>query len=228
MLSVFRLNTWIGAIFAIGATCFVFASCGSLFPGSVKGTLFQRHLNAIYFAGSIPFTTAAWLQLFQAANARTNLESRSTDRRVWLGWYPSEIGWLSCALQFGGTVLFNINTFNAMSSSLNWLQEDLMVWVPDLVGSILFLASGYLAFAETCHAHWAFRPRSLEWWIVLINLLGCIGFMISACYAFVAPGPENQQAITVSTAWTMVGAVCFLIGALMMLFETPQSSVEAV
>jgi predicted membrane protein len=127
-------------------------------------------------------------------------------------------------LQFAGTVLFNFNTFDAMSPSLSWLQQDLMVWAPDVVGSVLFLASGYLAFAETCHAHWAFRPRSLTWWIVWINLLGCIGFMISACFAFVLPGGMSEHAITVSTAWTLQGALCFFIGAVLMLFESPNAA----
>ncbi|WDQ14842.1 hypothetical protein [Rhodopirellula sp. P2] len=220
------LNAWIGTVFAVGAACFVVASCGSLFPWMMEGTVSGDHLNAIYFAGSIPFTTAAGLQLFQAATASARLDDGGLDRPVGFGWYPRDIGWLSSALQFVGTVLFNFNTFDAMSPSLNWLQQDLVVWGPDLVGSILFLASGYLAFIETCHAHWAFQPRSLTWWIVWINLLGCVGFMISACFAFVLPGGMSERAITVSTAWTLQGAVCFLIGALLTLFESPGSGEE--
>ena len=104
------------------------------------------------------------------------------------GWRPHDIGWLSRALQFIGTILFNFNTFDAMIPSLNWFQQDLLIWVPDIVGSILFLASGYLAFIETCHAHWAWNPRSISWWVVFTNLLGCVGFMISALFAIVLPG----------------------------------------
>jgi hypothetical protein len=83
-----------------------------------------------------------------------------------------------------GTLLFNANTFDAMLPGLGWLQQDLAVWIPDFVGSILFLASGYLAFGETCHTYWAWKPQSLSWWITFTNLFGCVAFMISAFFAF--------------------------------------------
>ncbi|SMP71284.1 hypothetical protein SAMN06265222_11416 [Neorhodopirellula lusitana] len=218
------LNTWIGVVFAIGASCFVVASLMSLFPGLAELSVLGSHIDAVYFAGSIPFTIAAWLQLFQAANPNATLSGRTARRRVWFGWYPKEIGWLSCALQFAGTVLFNFNTFDAMSPSLNWWQENLVVWVPDLAGSILFLASGYLAFIEANHKHWAFHPRSLSWWIVFINLLGCVGFMISACFAFTLPSESNNLSVNISTAWTLQGAICFLAGAVLMPFESAESA----
>ena len=165
---------------------------------------------------------AAYLQLFQAANARPALPSNEIiEKRIaFFGWRPNDIGWLSCFLQFAGTVLFNFNTFDAMIPQLTWFEQDLMVWVPNLIGSILFLMSGYLAFAETCHAHWAWNPRSLSWWIVVINLLGCIGFMISASLAFVLPNVEATWRLTLSVSFTLIGAVGFLVGALLMLPET--------
>jgi hypothetical protein len=178
-------------------------------------------INAVFFAGSIPFTIAAYLQLFQAANAGESPrdDTRSSGRPVLFGWRPHEIGWLSSALQLVGTILFNINTFDAMLPSLDWLQQDLAIWAPDFVGSILFLASGYLAFIETCHAHWAWKPSSISWWVVFFNLLGCIGFMIAALFAFVLPGSPNVDAVTISIVFTLQGAICFLIGSLLMLPE---------
>jgi hypothetical protein len=104
--------------------------------------------------------------------------------------------------------------------SLDWWQQDLAIWVPDFAGSILFLASGYLAFIETCHAHWAWKPSSLSWWVVFINLLGCAGFMISACFAFVVPGSPNMDVVNLATAFTLIGSVGFLVGSLLMLPES--------
>ena len=136
-----------------------------------------------------------------------------------LGWRPHDIGWLSCALQFIGTIFFNINTFDAMIPSLTWFQKDLVIWAPNIIGSILFLASGYLAFIETCHAHWAWKPKSISWWVVFANLLGCVGFMLSALFAIVLPGPPNIEAVTLAVLFTLKGAVGFLIGSLLMLPE---------
>jgi hypothetical protein len=214
-----QLNWWIGSVFAIGAALFMAGSILVLAPAIAPG--WSANANAVFFAGSIPFTTAAYLQLFQAANAGGfKLHGAGGERRVkLLGWRPREIGWLSCAFQFVGTVLFNFNTFDAMISGLDWLQQDLVVWAPEAVGSVFFLISGYLAFIETCHKHWAWKPGELSWWITFINLMGCVAFMISAIYSFVPVAPQVFDETTASTVWLLIGATCFFVGSLLMLPE---------
>jgi hypothetical protein len=217
-----ELNWWIGVVFALGSSLFALGGTLTLVPDLASAwSLDSPTVNAIFFAGSIPFTTAAFLQLFQTANMAefANHDKPAAARRVWLGWRPRDIGWLSSALQFAGTLLFNLNTFDAMLSGLNWIQQDRAVWLPDFVGSILFLVSGYLAFIETCHAHWAWKPCSLSWWITFANLLGCVAFMISAVFAFVPQHSPEFGAATVSIAFTSIGAIGFLVGSLLMLPE---------
>jgi hypothetical protein len=218
------LNWWIGVIFAFGSALF---AAGSVL--TIGTSLGQRHSldpNVIFFAGSIPFTTAAYLQLFQAANAGDpGQPDRSVQKpRAVFGWKPLEIGWLSCALQFLGTLLFNANTFNATLPGLPWWQQDLAVWVPDFVGSILFLASGYLAFGEACHTYWAWEPQSLAWWITFTNLLGCIAFMISAFFAFVPKEAFPFNAALISVFFTLLGAFAFLAGSILMLPEASDAA----
>ena len=237
-----QLNWWIGVIFAMGSLLFALASVLSLMPALAQAwSLDSTGINAIFFTGSIPFTTAAYLQLFQAANvdegkgANAGKGAGVSFRRGPMGdshqrlltpfmrlfvWRPSDIGWLSSALQFIGTILFNFNTFDAMIPSLTWFQEDLVIWAPNIIGSILFLASGYLAFIEACHAHWSWKPKSISWWVVFTNLLGCVGFMISAVFAIVGPGAPNVEAATISVLFTLLGAIGFLVGSLLMLPET--------
>lgn len=220
-----NLNWWIGTIFAIGASLFALGSILLLAPSLAKGwSVSTSDINFIYFLGSIPFTTAAYLQLFQSANVPDFQNGSRTRRRSFFGWMPKDIGWLSSALQFIGTLLFNLNTFDAMIPSLSWLQQDLAIWIPDILGSILFLASGYLAFVETCHAHGAWKPRDLSWWITVINLLGCIGFMIAAMFAIILPGPARPEMATIATVFTLQGAVCFFLGAVLMLPETSSAA----
>ncbi len=214
-----QLNWWIGTIFALGSLLFVVASVLSLSPSlAAAWSLDSAQINAIYFAGSIPFTTAAYLQLFQAANAGDRAEGAGRLRLI--GWQPQDIGWLSCVSQFVGTILFNFNTFDAMLPMLNWFKQDLLVWAPNIIGSVLFLTSGYLAFVETCHAHWAWKPNSLSWWVVFINLLGCLGFIVAAILAIVVPGTPDIEIVHVSVFFTLAGAACFLVGSLLMLPET--------
>lgn len=215
------LNWWIGAIFAIGSTLFALASVLFLSATLAQNwSLPSSDINRIYFLGSIPFTTAAYLQLYQAANAPTWIAPRHTFGRVWLGWRPRDIGWTSCALQFAGTLLFNINTFNGMQTGMSWLKTDLAVWMPDVLGSVLFLASGYLAFAESCHRYFAWIPHSLSWWITVANLLGCLAFMVSAIYAFTPPAPGGFGDAGLAVAFTLAGAGGFFVGSLLMMRES--------
>lgn len=217
-----QLNWWIGIVFAVGSLLFVTASLLALTPGLVKSwSLEFIPINAVFFAGSIPFTTAAYLQLFQAANLGDFLEDESSPHQRFqiFGWKPLEIGWLSGALQFVGTILFNFNTFDAMIPSLNWYAQDLLIWAPNMLGSILFLLSGYLAFIEICHAHWAWKPGEISWCVAFVNLLGCVGFMISAVLGIALPGTPNETVANLSLLFTLLGATGFLVGSLLMLPE---------
>jgi hypothetical protein len=84
---------------------------------------------------------------------------------------------------------------------------------------MLFLSSAYLAFIETCHTHWAWQPKNISWWIVLRNLLGCVGFMISALSTIVLPSTRNIEVVHPSIFFTSLGAIGFLVGSLPMLPE---------
>jgi hypothetical protein len=87
------------------------------------------------------------------------------------------------------------------------------------IAAVLFLASGYLAFVETCHSHFAWRPTSFSWWVTLVNLPGCVGFMIAALFAIVLPGPPHGEMATLAIVFTLLGAVCFFVGSCLMLPE---------
>ena len=211
------LNWWIGVLFALGASLFALGGILVLFPTlAQRWGLDETAVNAVFFAGSIPFTTAAYLQLFQAANSPASagaVQAAST----WFGWRPTDLDWLACAMQFAGTLLFNFNTFDALAANLDWLQQDLLVWTPDMVGSGLFLASGYLAFAETSRAGSWWLPGRTAWWMAAVNLLGCVAFMIAAVLAFVPVAASVAAWMAVSTWFTVIGAIAFGVGALLLL-----------
>ncbi len=66
----------------------------------------------------------------------------------------------------------------------------------------------------------AFRPRQISWWVVSINFAGCIGFMVSAIFAVVIPGPPHPTWGFISLALTLQGALSFFAGAVLMIPET--------
>lgn len=217
-----RLNVWIGSGFLIGSAFFAICSALGLYPGLADGFgLSETQINTGFFIGSIFFTTAAYTQLFQSANPRaTPVEPNAGQRLDMIGWRPHDIGWLSSFLQFLGTLLFNLSTFMTLHPSGNWLRDELLIWGPDVFGSILFLSSGYLAVAETSHGYWSWRPNDVSWWSVMVSFAGCVAFMISAVYAFVPQSGAVATMVTHSIVWTLVGAVCFFISAALLLVES--------
>lgn len=154
------------------------------------------------------------MQLFQSANCGG--EERQ-EKFIFFGWKPLDLLWLASALQFIGTLLFNINTFDAMLPDLTVLEENLLIWVPNIEGSILFLISGLLAFKSVARGWWVYKPDNIEWWCAFINLLGCIGFMCSALLSIFLPGVQNPEIATLALGFTLQGALCFLVGALLLL-----------
>jgi len=206
----------IGAVFALGSFLFMLASVLSLLPETSGVSALV--VNTIFFLGSVPFTAAAFMQLVQAANSSdfTADQSASVTRRfAMVGWYPRNAGWLSSFTQFVGTLAFNIDTLDAIIDPRGWYVKNAAIWLPDMVGSILFLVSGYLAFIEVSHRYWTWRPKDLSWQIVFINLLGCIAFMTAAVLGYFPRGPEAAWIATLSTLHTLAGAACFLVGALL-------------
>jgi hypothetical protein len=215
--SAAAMNTWIGVFFAIGAALFALGCLLLLLPSLADSwSLSTQQVNLVFFCGSVPFTLAALLQLLQAELAG---DFHNFGMRSGLSWRLHNTGWLACLLQFIGTLLFNASTWEAMYPGATWLQQDLDNWLPDIAGSILFLASGYLAFVETCHQYGAWLPENYSWWITSINLLGCIAFMGSACLALYLPHQLPPGFTDLSVFLTLVGALAFFVGAVMLPWE---------
>jgi hypothetical protein len=53
----------------------------------------------------------------------------------------------------------------------------------------------------------------------IINMLGSMAFGVSAMYAVVLPKTGDLLDVTAVNAWTLAGAICFLIGAYLLLPE---------
>ena len=93
------------------------------------------------------------------------------------------------------------------------------VWRPDAVGSVCFLVASGLAWFEVCHGWAAWRPRAWSWWITLVNLIGSVAFGVSAVAGYISPATGQLHNAERSNLGTLVGAVCFLAGALLLLPE---------
>lgn len=184
--------------FALGSACFFVGP----FPGFVQ-LVGAGAVGVVFFVGSVFFTLAAGLELREG-----------TVRR---GRWGSDPSWWSAAVQFAGTLLFNVSTFAAMQDSLSTQQDDRLVWAPDLFGSACFLVSGALAYGATTGTSLRPNPVNREWTTAAVNLLGCLLFGISAVASYVIPSSGSILDLAASNWCTSLGALCFFIGALLSL-----------
>ena len=82
-----HLDSAVALLFAAGSTLFMLGGILSLVPAlAAQLALSPAGVNAVYFAGSVPFTTAAGLQLAQAASAQAaQREAGAGKCRGWAG-----------------------------------------------------------------------------------------------------------------------------------------------
>jgi hypothetical protein len=184
----------IAAGFALGSLCFIVGP----FPGVVQ--LVGVGADAvIFFAGSILFTFAASLELRQATLRRGAR-------------FGMDATWWSAAVQWIGTLLFNLDTYDAMQTGLSTHQEDRLIWTPDVIGSACFLVSGVLAYRVAVHK----GERGRAWHMAVINLAGCVLFMVSAIASYVVPASGSVLDLATANWTTSLGAACFLACAVLL------------
>lgn len=202
---------WIGVLFAIGSALFALG----VLP-AYANAVGLRADGLTFFAGSVFFTSAGFLQYREAVDAVP--AGLRHGRRV-LVYLPGRIDWQATAWQSIGTLAFNVSTGLAVGATIGSDLYRHHVWRPDAVGSVCFLVASTLAWYEACHGWFAWRPRSVAWWITLANLAGSVAFGVSAAAAFVQPGTADLLSSPVANLGTLIGAVLFLLGAVLLLVE---------
>lgn len=207
---------WIAVLFAIGSTCFLVAALASQWSSVTR-----PGIGVTFFAGSICFTSAAYLQHWLAVRAASGGPTLRASGRPRLlhpaRWPHAHVDALATLVQLAGTVLFNVNTYNAMDASLTAKQANLRVWTPDMIGSACFLLASALAFANGSRAWLALRPRVRGWWVNALNLLGSVCFGVAAVASLIQPSTNEPVSARIANGGTAAGALCFLLGALLLL-----------
>jgi len=207
---------WIAVLFAVGSLLF---ALGAL-PWYVNA-VGARWDNVTFFAGSVFFTSAGFLTYREAVDAST--PAQNPARRRFFVFQPRRIDWWATAVQLAGTVYFNVSTASATIANLSAQAAHQHVWRPDALGSICFLVASALCWYEVCHSWFAWHPRSWSWWTTLANLVGSIAFGVSAVAAYVDPVTGTLRNAERANLGTFVGAVCFFIGAVLLLPERTAS-----
>ena len=181
--------------FGVGSALFAAGAMLSVMQADVVFT------SVVYALGAVCFTTAAGVQWRSAADHHPPSRLKDPD-------------WMSAAIQFVGTLYFNVMTIRALILSIDATSVSYdAVWQPDVVGSLLFLISSWVAWHPIAreHRHHLLHGRSLL--ICWANMLGSVFFGISAVGAKMLPDGTLRN-----DGWnnwgTFLGAVGFFIAAM--------------
>lgn len=219
------MSWWIGSLFAIGSFCFALGSVPLYFdtvaPGVVAWT---------FFVGSIFFTSAAYLQYHETLHAPGGVLTESARPRPLaslVGWKPHRIDFWAVLVQLVGTVFFNISTFSATQADLTAEQARHLVWAPDVYGSVCFLVASWFAYAEVNRGVLPRPDRSIGWTVAALNMLGSVAFGVSAVAARYVPSTDQSANLGLVNLGTFLGAVCFLVGAVLLPVESARERSSA-
>ena len=157
-------------LFIVGSALF---ALGSFPPYSqlVDG----RAVGITFVIGSLFFTTAALSATVQVIDEDRNDGTRA---RWWSESRVARLRW-AAVIQLAGTLLFNVNTIDAMITTFDVEETNRLVWAPDFFGCIAFLVASHLYWWDTRtrrdgHGN---EPRDSEWWSSLLNYIGSVFFM---------------------------------------------------
>jgi hypothetical protein len=209
-----RTGWWVASLFIVGSACFALGAL-PLYANWVGA----RADGVTYFVGSLFFTSAAALQVLVATGAVPAAGHHPLASVQWraLKRAPDRAEWWAGVVQFVGTVLFNISTFDALQDALSATEADRSVWTPDMLGSIAFLVASALAFADVRRPWLSWRPRDMGWSIATLNMVGSVAFGISAVASYVVPTTGDMRNVQRVNMGTFVGALCFLMGAVLLI-----------
>lgn len=186
--------------FAVGSACFF---VGAL-PWYVEW-LGVVAANLTFFIGSIFFTLAGFIQLSLSGRKTPHARMNRADRADW---------W-AAAIQFAGTLLFNISTGAALAAAIARPDAVGVGWRPDAWGSIAFLVSSTLAVVATKDRGRLWDPDARTWHGTWLNLAGSVAFGASAVGAYVIPETGDFVSEFWANLGTALGAVCFFVAALL-------------
>jgi hypothetical protein len=199
-----------GSLFAIGAF---------LAQADIGG---PRLAAVVYLIGGVFFSTGGYASVLLAINAPHRRRDGTWGEAPWRWWArePRNYDYLAAAVLFSGTIIFGINLVDSLLGSLTPAQLDRLVWSPDIIGCILFLVAGFLAMVDISGSWWRLRGEGLGWWIVFVNQLGSVLFMVSGIASFVR-ADGDMIAVALANWGTFGGAVCFAVAGAMQFWEVP-------
>jgi hypothetical protein len=186
--------------FAIGSLCFLVGAVP--FYAEWAGAVV---VGVTFFIGSLFFTAAGFIQLSLSGRRPPRHGTSTADR----------YDWWAAAIQFVGTLFFNVSTWQALAAALSDPSAVGAGWRPDAFGSVAFLISSGLAVVATSDRGNLWDRHARSWHGTWLNLLGSVAFGVSAIGAYISPRTDDFVSLFWANLGTLIGALCFLVAALL-------------
>ena len=197
--------------FALGSLAFALGV-----PLSLDTALNPAIAGWTFFSGSVLFTAGATLQFRMSAAVLPDLEVAVEHRWARLA-RPRTTDWTASVIQLVGTLEFNVTTWRAALDAAGTGSATAQpVWRPDAIGSVLFLVSSAIALAPEVRRRRHGNARDRSWTIAALNMVGSVFFGLSAVGAYVSPSTGDVLSMRWSNGGTLLGALCFLTGAMLL------------
>jgi len=186
--------------FAVGSLCFMIGAVPAYadWVGAVA-------VGVTFFVGSLFFTAAAFIQLSLSGRRPPRKDTNPADR----------VDWWAAAIQFIGTLFFNVSTGAALIAAVGDPTRLGEGWRPDALGSVAFLVASSLAVVATKDRGKLWDRDARTWHGTGLNLLGSIAFGVSAVGAYVSPETGSPVNAFWADFGTFLGAVCFFVAAVL-------------
>ena len=157
--------------------------------------------------------TTVWSSRAHRKHASRLSRVAPETKRVW--WAPERASWWIGILFAVGSSCFLVAPFPGFVELVGSGVDGMVFFA----GSVFFTSAATLQCLETFNADRG-PGGGLEWRIAAVNLAGCVAFGISAVGAYVVPATGDVVDLAVANAFTALGALCFLVGAVLLLPES--------
>ncbi len=203
---------WVAFPFSVGSVLFILGAVMpalEFIPDSVTTVTFFLG-SSLYLLGA---TAQVVGEFIRSRRARRLAGGDRADTAPDTGLHRTAVALSGGVVQGVGAVLFQTNLTAAFAQDLTIAQQEVLLWAPDLVGSVLFLVSSSIFFRLN-------RPiqgreeEGQDRTLALLNMVGSSFFILSALGAYVSPISGSEIYPFVANLGTLIGAGFFLVSSI--------------
>jgi len=142
----------------------------------------------------------------------------------WWGYIPS-IGFIAAFLQFIGATFFAIAVICGVPGVIGateWQLQQAFIWTMQCAGSVFFVISSWMMMVEEQENWYMPALGRIGWHASFWNLIGSIGFLLSAIFGYLANWKGNGTVCCQlwGTAFnTYYGSWAFMIASALLYYE---------